>query len=418
MLRKLFITLLLIGIASTGLAQNYTMDAALDRIESNYAVLKCSGIAINKKEAIEMAKKSAIYTYMYSGIKGLNNDRPLIGSTPSKEDQEYLDRILNTTNYMNYIHGCYPSKDVTKMPDGQVQIFATVELFYESLHRTLERAGILKRTVANLEELTEKIAMPTVMVVPFCKAEESYDAAIRNNINMRMAISKVSEGFITKGVETKDLLTCLSNAETYRVRYPNMSLDDAILVNSGADVSVSVDINVEKSVDYGVRISMTLRAVEVATGNTLATKAERSTFKRTTADNLCGAMAKGMLDDFMAQISARMIKKTATGQSVSVRFAIDPSSAINMDTEINNIMPLSDIIIAWVKRHAKDGRYHTQGRTSTLLVFSDIFVDNSVENGMQNDINDFALALYQYFKGLNLTITRTITGNSVDVVIY
>ena len=418
MLRRLFISLLFVGFVSVGMAQNYTMDATLERIEGNYAVLKCSGIAANKKEAIEMAKKSAVYTYLYSGIKGLNNDRPLINGKPTRENQEYLDRIFNTTNYMNYIHGCYPAKDVTKVPGGGVQIMATVELFHESLQRTLERAGVLKHVAVNLDELTETIAMPTIMVVPFCQGDESYDAAIRKNINMRMAISKVNEGFISRGVETKDLLTCLANAETYRVRYPSMSLDDAILANSGADVSVSVDIVVENSADYGVRVSMTLRAVEVATGNTLATVAERSSFKRTTADHLCAMMAKGMIDGFMKQISERMIKKTSTGQSVSVRFVVDPSSAINMDTEINNIMPLSDILISWVKRHAKGGRYHTQGRTETMLVFSDIFIDNSLENGMQNDINDFALAIYQYLKGLNLTIKRTITGNSVDIIIY
>ena len=90
-----------------------------------------------------------------------------------------------------------------------------------------------------------------------------------------------------------------------------------------------------------------------------------------------------------------------------------------MDTEINNILPLSDILISWIKRHAKDGRYHSQGRTSTMLVFSDIFIDNARENGMQNDINDFALALYKYMtKDLGLTISRNITGNSVDIVIY
>ena len=67
---------------------------------------------------------------------------------------------------------------------------------------------------------------------------------------------------------------------------------------------------------------------------------------------------------------------------------------------------------------SKNGKYHTQGRTSTLLAFSDIFVDNSMEDGMQSDVNDFALALYQYLKGLNLSVSRTITGNSIDVIIY
>ena len=162
-----------------------------------------------------------------------------------------------------------------------------------------------------------------------------------------------------------------------------------------------------------MRVSLTLQAIEIATGNTLATKSEISGRKRTTADVLCGVMAQAMVGDFMKQISTRMATKISTGQSVAVRFTIDPGSAINMDTEINNIMPLSDILVSWVKRHAKNGKYHTQGRTSTLLAFSDIFVDNSME-----DVNDFALALYQYLKGLNLSVSRTITGNSIDVIIY
>ena len=58
------------------------------------------------------------------------------------------------------------------------------------------------------------------------------------------------------------------------------------------------------------------------------------------------------------------------------------------------------------------------GPPRTLLAFSDIFVDNSMEDGMQSDVNDFALALYQYLKGLNLSVSRTITGNSIDVIIY
>lgn len=259
--------------------------------------------------------------------------------------------------------------------------------------------------------------MPTVMSCPSARAAQSYEEAIRDNSDMRMAISKVNEGFIKQGVETKDLLTSLNNANTYQVRMGDgMSLDDAILINSGADVSVSVDINQDVN-DGGVRVSLTLQAIEIATGNTLATNPK---FRAQTHDGRRAVRRDGAGDvgDFMKQISTRMATKISTGQSVAVRFTIDPGSAINMDTEINNIMPLSDILVSWVKRHAKNGKYHTQGRTSTLLAFSDIFVDNSMEDGMQSDVNDFALALYQYLKGLNLSVSRTITGNSIDVIIY
>ena len=420
MLRKLSIYLLMSCLILPVTAQNYSTDAHLKRIEGNYAVLESSGIARNKKEATEMAKLSSVYTYLFLGIEGLNNGEPLLGSDPSKEAREYAERILGTSNYANYIRNCTIAEQTNKTASKDIQVHATIELYHESLKRTLENAGVLQRQASDITmaETQKAIAMPTIMVVPFCKHDETYEEAIRNNSDMRMAISKVNEGFINEGVETKDLLTNLNNAETYRLRMnDNMSLDDAILANSGADVSVSVDIN-QDITSMGVRVSLTLQAIEIATGNTLATKSEISGRKRTTADVLCSIMAKAMVGDFMKQISTRLATKIETGQSIAVRFTIDPGSAINMDTEINNIMPLSDILISWVKRHARDGRYHSQGRTSTLLVFSDIFIDNSIENGMQSNINDFALALYQYLKGLDLTISRTITGNSVDIIIY
>ena len=401
-------------------AQNYTTDAILKRTTGKIATLECSGIARTKKEASEMAKKSVIYTYLYNGIDGLNDNKPLLGSKPSAGAAQYVGQLLGTTRYANYIRSCTIADKTNKTDAIFFNVFATIEIYTESLERDLVNNGIIGRNAADiaLSETQEMIAMPTVMVVPFRKSGQSYEEAIRDNSDMRMAISKVNEGFIKQGVETKDLLTSLNNANTYQVRMGDgMSLDDAILINSGADVSVSVDINQDVN-DGGVRVSLTLQAIEIATGNTLATKSEISGRKRTTADVLCGVMAQAMVGDFMKQISTRMATKISTGQSVAVRFTIDPGSAINMDTEINNIMPLSDILVSWVKRHAKNGKYHTQGRTSTLLAFSDIFVDNSMEDGMQSDVNDFALALYQYLKGLNLSVSRTITGNSIDVIIY
>lgn len=418
MFRKILIPLFIVCVGLSCPAQNYSTDAFLKSVEGNYAVIESSGIAKNKKEAIEMAKKSVIYTYMFIGIEGIDNGKPLFPGNVSAEAQEYVDRILGTSNYANYIRNCTIAENINKTASKDIQVFATVELYHMSLRRALENAGLLKNKDIPMETTMEMIAMPTIMVVPFRKGSQTYEEAYRGSPDLRMAISKVNEGFISEGVETKDLLTCLNNAETWRVRMGDgMSLDDVILANSGADVSVSVDINPDYT-DGGLRISLTLQAIEVATGNTIATKSEISGRKRTTADMLCGVMAKAMVGDFMKQITVRMANKVHAGQSISVRFMIDPGAAIDMDTEINDILPLSDILVSWVKRHAKNGKYHSQGRTSTLLAFSDIYVDNSIEDGMQSDVNDFALALYQYLKGLGLSVSRTITGNSVEVVIY
>ncbi len=406
--------------AFSAVSQNYTSDAILKSATDKIATLEVSGIARAKKDAIEMAKKSAIYTYLFYGIDGLDGGKPLLGPSPSGKAVAYVGEMLGGTKYANYIRSATEARKSTKTAGKETQVLMTIELYTESLRRDLVNNGLIGRPAADtpLDMTAEMIAMPSVMVVPFRSGRESYEDAIRKNSNMRVAISKVNEGFIDNGVETKDLLTSLNNANTYQVRQGDgMSLDDAILINSGADVSVSVDINVDSN-SNGVVVSLTLQAVEVATGNTLATKSEVSARKRTSVDMLCGVMAQSMTGDFMKQISNRMATKISTGQSVSVRFTIDPSSPINMDTEINNTLPLSDILVGWVKRHAQNGKYRTQGRTATLLSFSDIYVDNSMENGMQSDVNDFALALYQYLRGLNITVSRTITGNSIDIIIY
>ncbi len=399
--------------------QSYTSDAILISTTGRIATLECSGVARSKKDAIEMAKKSAINTYLYSGIDGLNDGKPLLGYSPSERANAWVNEVLAGTRYTNYIRGAVESAGRNRTVGRDMQVFVTIELYTESLERDLVNNGAIGRSAEQtpLSLTQEMIAMPSIMVVPFRKGGESYEEAIRNNSDMRMAISKVNEGFINDGVETKDLLTSLNNANTYQARLgEGMSLDDAILINSGADVAVSVDINSDSDAG-GVRVSLTLQAVEAATGNTLASKSEISGRKRTTADVLCGVMAEAMVGDFMQQIATRLATKISTGQSVSVRFTIDPSSPVNMDTEINGIMPLSDILIAWVRRHAVGGRYRTQGRTASLLSFSDIFIDNSVEEGMPSDVNDFALALYQYLRGMDLGVSRTITGNSIEIII-
>ena len=61
----------------------YAADALLVKGSDNMAVISCSAVGKNKKEAIEEAKKAAIYTYLFNGITGLNNDQPMLGYKPS-----------------------------------------------------------------------------------------------------------------------------------------------------------------------------------------------------------------------------------------------------------------------------------------------------------------------------------------------
>lgn len=418
MIRRIATLFMAMFFALTASAQQYSMDAELIRLEGNTAIIRCSGTASSKKDAIEMAKKSAIYTYIYSGIDGIDGGRPLITSQLNKVDQEYVDGIFNTMRYASFINMSLVNVDYEVKVAKQMQVTLTLGMYHEALRRTLEKANILKVRPSSLDEVTDHIAMPTVMVVPFCQADETYEEVFNSNKYMRMIIAKVNEGFIENGVETKDLITCLNNAETYRLlKGEGMTLEDAILINSGADISVKVDIS-SNTTSAGTEVYITMNAIEIATGNTLGSVSEKSARKQTSAEAICGPMAKSMIKDLLDLVATRMVKKTSTGQSISLRFTIDPSSVLTMETEINDELPLADMLVIWVKQHAQKGRYQSPKISSRLLTYSDVFINNSVEDGVQMDVTDFARELYIYLKSLDLTISRTVNGNSVDVVIY
>jgi hypothetical protein len=418
MIRRIATLFMAMFFALTASAQQYSMDAELIRLEGNTAIIRCSGTASSKKDAIEMAKKSAIYTYIYSGIDGIDGGRPLITSQLNKVDQEYVDGIFSTMRYASFINMSLVNVDYEVKVAKQVQVTLTLGMYHEALRRTLEKADILKVRPSSLDEVTDHIAMPTVMVVPFCQSDETYEEVFNSNKYMRMIIAKVNEGFIENGVETKDLITCLNNAETYRLlKGEGMTLEDAILINSGADISVKVDIS-SNTTSAGTEVYITMNAIEIATGNTLGSVSEKSARKQTSAEAICGPMAKSMIKDLLDLVATRMVKKTSTGQSISLRFTIDPSSVLTMETEINDELPLADMLVIWVKQHAQKGRYQSPKISSRLLTYSDVFINNSVEDGVQMDVTDFARELYIYLKSLDLTISRTVNGNSVDVVIY
>jgi hypothetical protein len=418
MIRRIATLFMAMFFALTASAQQYSMDAELIRLEGNTAIIRCSGTASSKKDAIEMAKKSAIYTYIYSGIDGIDGGRPLITSQLNKVDQEYVDGIFSTMRYASFINMSLVNVDYEVKVAKQMQVTLTLGLYHEALRRTLEKANILKVRASSLDEVTDHIAMPTVMVVPFCQADETYEEVFNSNKYMRMIIAKVNEGFIENGVETKDLITCLNNAETYRLlKGEGMTLEDAILINSGADISVKVDIS-SNTTSAGTEVYITMNAIEIATGNTLGSVSEKSARKQTSAEAICGPMAKSMIKDLLDLVATRMVKKTSTGQSISLRFTIDPSSVLTMETEINDELPLADMLVIWVKQHAQKGRYQSPKISSRLLTYSDVFIDNSVEDGVQMDVTDFARELYIYLKSLDLTISRSVKGNSINVVIY
>lgn len=394
-------------------AQGYSTDAMLvENQNDKVAVIKCSGIDDKKKNAETMAVKSAIYTYLVSGIDGLNRGLPLLGTKPSSQAMTYVNNILESGRYNVFVKGYTVDDDATRKIGKQYQVHIRLELYIESMYKDLVNSKIIHPT--GFVEVAETIAFPSIMVLPYSDNATMPQEIIEANPYMRLAISKMNEAFIEKGVETKDLEQMLRNADRYTAMKGDLDLVNNLVINSGADVAVYLDISNDGNAQLGNRVTLTLRAIDAASGRNIASKSEVSGRKKATVDVITSAMIQNMVDDFLRQIQISMANRIDKGNTIAIQFSIDPMSNVNFDMEVGtDYTPLSDAIIGWVKDNAKDGKYHQQGRSETLLSLDEI----QIANTDNSDINDFSLGLYRFLRGLNLVVKRTITGNTIEITI-
>jgi len=393
-------------------AQNYTTDAMLLEKAGNTITVQSSGVSAKKKDATELAVKSALYTYLFMGIDGLNFNRPLLGINPSQEAKEYGMQILNSTRYATFVKKYTVDEAASKTLGNNYQAIVTVEIYDASLIRDLVSHRFISQDPGTISivQIQEQIALPTIMAVPYCASNETFLDAIKRNPDVRIAIAKIREGFISQRADTKDFEQMLRNAETYQARQGDMSLNDMVISNSMADVIVYVDISKNANAQ-GLQVTLRLSAVAQATANVIAEKVESSGRFNATTERICGALADNIKEEFLKQIATKFAEKS---NAITINFTIDPNAYLNMDSEVgSDMLPLSDLIIQWVKRNAKEGKYHQKGRSDTLLALDEILIENT--NGM--DINDFSLELYRFMRSLNLSIKRDIVGSTIEITI-
>ncbi len=400
-------------------AQQYSTDALLVTDNGGkVAKITSSGIGQNKKIAAEMAVKSAIWTYLNNGITGLNGDVPLLGRRPSDASASYVQSLMESGRWTSFVKS-YVVGSEQKTFNKNFLVTVTMELYTEALYKDLLNCKVigLDPEKMDLKTTSGEIALPTIMVVPYISNGGDFSGVIQQNPYMRMAISKVNAGLIRRGVETKDIEQMIRNAETYQATHYDMSINDMILANSGADVAVYVDISGNVNT-YGTAVNMIMTAIDIATGNTYASLSQNAPRKNASAEVICAALTEVMLDDFLKQVEVGFAKKVSGGNAIAVSFTIDPMSCVTFDTEIgNDFTPLSDAIFQWIRRNAKDGKFHSQGRTKTAMVLDDIRIANKNEDGTDMDINDFSLSLYRFLRSNNLIVERNITGNRIDLII-
>jgi hypothetical protein len=416
--------------ASPAWGQSYASVAALIQKKKTTAVIKTSGIHAKKKEATEMALKSAFDTYFNSGIEGLNDGKPLLSDVSDDKTASYLERFYddNSRRYRSFVSTYEEDKNPEKLPNGMFKANVTLEIYDDALLKDLERNKIKLNVAAKpstVRETQDKVYQPTIMVVPYKRQGESYRQILQETqyVDLRNAIARVQNEFIQKGYEIKDVMAVLDATEKSMLFETNTSVEsfDAQLINSsGADVYVTVDLGYNVN-NEGMMGSAALVAYERASGKLLASKQGSTTRYRQGVLTDVWRIAIGSISgDFLKDMTMKYNDKVTMGNTFVLRISTGNTATIDLNATVaaQGNLPLSDLIRKWLRQTALDGRFHVQGATRDLIIFDEIQIAGKNGDGQFQDANDFALDLFDYIRNtLNIACDKRVDGSTVYITI-
>jgi len=262
---------------------------------------------------------------------------------------------------------------------------------------------------------------PKIMVIPFTKEGEDIRTILEQDETRRVALTKVKEGFDTRGFTTVDFTAKLKAAKDNNIFTSESQTDikAQIIQMSGADIYVQAEVLMETSTT-GNSVKLILTGYEASTGNSLSNKVgESGKFYTDDFNKLASKATDSCIDDFLNVMQAKFTDIVNNGKSVIVDISFLEGSSFSMSSEIGpDALPLSDQIEMWMETNAYKNNYHIQGTTDLRMIFDDVKIPvKDQATGNNYNPNKFALELFKFFKSLGLQPVKDIKGSTILITI-
>ena len=261
---------------------------------------------------------------------------------------------------------------------------------------------------------------PKIMVIPYTKEGEDLRTILENDVNKRIALTKIKEAFDSRGFTTVDFVAKLKSAKDNNIFTSDNQTDikDQIIQMSGADIYVEAEVN-ENHSNSGNSVNLRLNAYEASTGNSLSNKfGDSGKFYTDDFAKLTSKAAESISQDFLNVMQSKFTDIVNNGKSIIVDISFSQDSTTKMSTEIApENLPFSDQIELWMEKNAYKNNYHIQGTTDLRMIFDDVKIPLKDSTGKNYNSNKFALEIFKFFRSLNLQVEKDIKGNTIYITI-
>ena len=406
----LFIPLFFLPAASYG--QEYLQIVSLESDNGTQGVFTSAGMGEKKKDVEVNAIKFLFYTLFFQGVEGVADGKPLV----AKPNVPYTNSFFNDmARYSSYVTG---TEEIvkSKKTGNNFQGTFKITLRLRQLINDVRKNTHYDEMMAEQPEI--KLPNPTIIVVPYKKEGESYQAILENDYDKRIAVSAVQRGFEDCGIKTIDLQARLDRAKRNAQYEENAgtadSNDKQLLESSGADVYVTVDL-LKDVTDEDARVSLIMKAYETASGTIWASQdGWTNRFRTNDTDILCSYAVKDNLPGFLEQIIDNFTRPTRASLQISLSGMSYNSISDARGDDGRRVM---DVIQDWLDRNSEKGEYHLQGIVDEKAIFDYVILPLQDENGYKMTPDKFAGRLRTALEEQGVYSSQRIEGNTIFLIL-
>ena len=354
-------------------AQNYSSDVSLVQQDGQSVTLRATAVGDKKKEAADLAARSAFHALLHVGIEGVHGGMPMV----AVERKDYDYRFFTELRYLNYIRGEVENVADSKIA-GKRRVTVQLTILSKSLLADLEHNEMV---VSPGWKDTKKAAAtaalnPTIVVVPAVKGGGGFEemrTLVENSPLVNHAVNKLTAEFSRRGYKTRDFLTQLQNAKNTSLLRWNAQADAATLLvqNLPGDIVVTLDVEVVTDDRKRSECSLSVKAVEQQTEGSLASATFLSgQYMTTDSLRLADYAVKKIKDDFFADLKGAFEAMIAKGREVYVDMTLAQTVT---DWDFDQEAPygdgnyFKDALDEWLNEHAQQSAYDMGNSTDKYI---------------------------------------------------
>ncbi|MEM1325891.1 MAG: DUF6175 family protein [Bacteroidota bacterium] len=274
---------------------------------------------------------------------------------------------------------------------------------------------------------------PMIMVVPHAKEGDTLRTELEKDINLRVAIAKVKEGFDNRGFTTIDYVAKLKAMQLDEVFTSTDATDvkSQLIAASGADIYVEVEAYSHKG-SNGNSARVILEAYDAFTGRALGSKTVSSNymyvgdFSRLVEQALNKkdkTTQISTIEDFLNVMQTKFDDMRENGRVVKVIFTLDNNSWYDFDSETTDGDFLSDAIEDWFYENAFKNNYSDLRITGNRIYVDEVRIPLRDERNRNYRPSLFAREIRSFIRKVQLDddpdtrlgIDRDVRGGTIYI---